>query len=1011
VYRARQLKFNRLVALKMVLTGSHASEADLARFLAEAEAVAQLQHHNIVQLFDADQHAGLPYFTMEFISGGCLAERLRGTPWPPSRSAALVEQLARGVHAAHEHGIIHRDLKPANVLLTLEETPKLTDFGLARRLAGGSGLTATGAVLGTPAYMAPEQAEGKGKQVGPPADIYALGAILYECLTGRPPFQGPTPLETLAQLVSDDPVQPRRLQPKIPADLETICLKCLQKEPVKRYASALELAADLQRFQAGETIQARPASPGARAARWVRRRPAAAALVATIVVAVLALLGGATWFTLQLNDARLQAEELARTEKQARDAERKARDEAENQAEQARFNQYVVQMNLVQRDYEANNIDRVRELLEVQIPKARATDLRDFEWHYWKCLSEEKLPPEPLTLKGHTGEVTSVAFSPDGRRLASASEDGTVRVWDSATGQELLTLKGGMSRVTCVAFSPDGSRLASASHDQTVRIWDSATGKELRTLKGHTGWVRGVAFSPDGSHLASASDDQTVRVWDCATGRELLVLEGHTSWVTGVCFSPDGSRLASASDDQTVQVRDSATGQQLLSVPGHTSTVTGVTFSPRYLRLASASYDQTVRIWDGVTGQELLALKGHSAAVSCVSFSPDGRRLASAGHDQTVRVWDSATGQELLTLKGQTSGVTSVAFSPDGRRLASANYDHTVRVWEAVPVSATVLQQREVVSQVRALFDEFLIKEEVLAALRKDTTLGDSDRAFALQVAEAYPGESPLLNQAAWAVVQSKHATQEAYALALRRAEIAARLAPEDGSILTTLGVAQYRIGQHAEAVATLLKADKLSTPRYEGSHMANLAFLAMAQHQLGHREQAQATFGRLKGSMKQPHGAKHDRARAFLREAEELSQIKPAELSDLAWQVVKTPGRDQKAYDLAVQQAATAAQAAPKDGFYRIILGVAQYRAGQFAAAVESLTNSQKLNDIASPTDLAFLAMAQHQLGKKDEAKTTLARLREAMKQPRWANNAEAQGFLREAEEFIEGKSAGKSH
>jgi eukaryotic-like serine/threonine-protein kinase len=229
VYKARQHKLNRIVALKMILAGSHASEAELARFLAEAEAVAQMQHPNIVQLFESGQHDGLPYFTLEFVSGGSLSQKLAGVPLPPADAARLVEELARAIHYAHERGIVHRDLKPANVLLQ-SAVLKITDFGLAKRVESGAGLTASGAIMGTPSYMAPEQAAGGGKHVGPAADIYALGAILYECLTGRPPFHGPTTLETVLQVVADEPVAPRQLQSRIPRDLETICLKCLQKE-------------------------------------------------------------------------------------------------------------------------------------------------------------------------------------------------------------------------------------------------------------------------------------------------------------------------------------------------------------------------------------------------------------------------------------------------------------------------------------------------------------------------------------------------------------------------------------------------------------------------------------------------------------------------------------------------------------------------------------------------------------------------------------------------------------
>ena len=274
VYKARQTKLNRIVAVKMVLAGGHASSADLDRFLGEAEAVARMQHPQIVQIFETGQIDGLPYFALEFVEGGSLAGKLDGTPLPPHEAAKLVGLLAGGMHYAHRQGIVHRDLKPANVLLTKDGTPKITDFGLAKKVEGGSGLTQSGAIMGTPSYMAPEQAGGK-KGVGPAADVYALGAILYECLTGRPPFKAATPLDTILQVVSDEPVAPTRLQSGTPRDLETICLKCLQKEPAKRYESASALADDLGRFRRGEPIVARPVGGAERAVKWVRRRPRA----------------------------------------------------------------------------------------------------------------------------------------------------------------------------------------------------------------------------------------------------------------------------------------------------------------------------------------------------------------------------------------------------------------------------------------------------------------------------------------------------------------------------------------------------------------------------------------------------------------------------------------------------------------------------------------------------------------------------------------------------------------
>jgi tetratricopeptide (TPR) repeat protein len=325
VYQARQRALDRTVALKMILAGAHAGRAELARFRTGAEAVARLQHPNVVQIHEVGEHEGHPYFSLEFCPGGSLDRKLQGTPLPPRQAAELVEALATAMHAAHAKGIIHRDLKPANVLLAEDGTPKITDFGLAKKL-DEAGQTASGAVLGTPAYMAPEQATGESKAVGPATDVWALGAILYECLTGRPPFKAATALDTLFQVVTKEPVLVRQLQPKVPCDLETVCHKCLRKDPPKRYASAQGLADDIRRFLRGEPIRARPVPVWERAWKWVRRRPAAAALLAVTVLAAAALvLGGLAYH------ARLRAErdEAERARRRAADSEAQAHREKE----------------------------------------------------------------------------------------------------------------------------------------------------------------------------------------------------------------------------------------------------------------------------------------------------------------------------------------------------------------------------------------------------------------------------------------------------------------------------------------------------------------------------------------------------------------------------------------------------------------------------------------------------------------------------------------------------------
>jgi WD40 repeat protein len=712
VYQARHLRLGRVVALKMVLAGGHATEQDLQRFLGEAEAVAALQHPHIVQLYDFGQHNGLPYFTLELVPGGSLADRLAGTPLAPRAAARIVEQLAGGMAYAHQHGIVHRDLKPANVLLAEDGTPKITDFGLARRVHGEpgalatGGLTATGAVMGTPSYMAPEQASGEGKRVGPTADVYALGAILYECLTGRPPFRAATALDTLVQVVSAEPVAPRQFNPAIDRDLETICLKCLRKEPGKRYASAQELAEDLRRFLNREPIRARPVGRWERGVKWVRRRPAAAGLLAVSVLAALTLLGSGLYFTARLTE---QNEQLTQQ-----------RNWALFQKERAEVARHAIQMDVALRAWQEHDIVRATKILDEVSGDFQTT----WEYRHLRGLCRRN----PRTLQGHTGGVTSVCFSPDGTRIASAGWDSTVKVWNVEKVQEILALKGGG---LSVCFSPDGKRIASASGGVTVwdaqtgkevlslkgggnsvcfspdgkriasgsKVWDTQTGKEVLSLKGGG---RSVCFSPDGKRIASDSEDnKTVKVWDAETGQELLALKGHRDGVSSLCYSPDGKRIASACGRPVgeVKVWDALTGQEVLSLEGRLGRpILDICFSPDGKRLASAAarwetWAGEVKVWDAQSGQEVLSLKPLSGTVNGVRFSPNGKRLASAS--EMVKLWDLQSRQEELSFQGHTEEVTSVCFSPDGKRLASAAArEGKVKVWD-VQTGQQVLSLQE----------------------------------------------------------------------------------------------------------------------------------------------------------------------------------------------------------------------------------------------------------------------------------------------------------------------------
>jgi WD40 repeat protein len=715
-----------------------AGARDAVRFLAEAEAAARLRHPHIVQIYALGEHDGRPYLELEYIEGGSLAQRLDGTPWPPPRAAELIATLAGAVEAMHARGVVHRDLKPANVLLEADGTPKVADFGLAKALGADSGLTGTEEILGTPSYMAPEQAQCKAREVGPGADVYALGAILYELLTGRPPFRGASPLETLEQVRTQEPVSPRHLQGKLPRDLDTIVLKCLEKEPGRRYASAAELADDLGRFREGEPILARPANRFERAIKWARRRPMIAALAATTLLATVIGLVGITWQwrKAEANFALAQSH-FAEAEAQRGIAEERTREATEKSLSLER-QLYVNRVNLALRETTMGNFPRANGLLDVCPPR-----LRRWEWDYVRRLCHL----DRLTFSGHGAPLWAVAFSPDGRTVASGSGKwpysnqaghGELVLWDSSDGRERFARRGLRGAVQCLAFSPDGRRLVTGSGlrapdlEGVITVWDASDGrvllehsvrglsalslaygpdgrrilaglgyfnslagghaelldaadlKEVRRFPDAPGGVTVAAFAPGGDEVALASSGR-VDLWGLTDQSPARTLRAHEKWVYALAYSPDGARIATGGFDGLTLLWDRRTGGMIRKFEGHTSFVRALAFSPDGRRLLSGGEDNSTRIWDAGDGRLVAAFRGHSGFVQAVAYSPQGHTLATAGLDRKVKLWDARAGAQ-VTYRGHDSWVRGASFAPSGSLIATTkggNYGTpTLDLWD-----------------------------------------------------------------------------------------------------------------------------------------------------------------------------------------------------------------------------------------------------------------------------------------------------------------------------------------
>jgi eukaryotic-like serine/threonine-protein kinase len=712
VYMAeQQCPVRRKVALKVIKPGIDTGQV-IARFEAERQALALMEHKNIAKVLDAGStDTGRPYFVMELVHGVPITDFCDNHHLDPRTRLELFVEVCRAVQHAHTKGIIHRDLKPTNVLVTLDEgvpVPKVIDFGVAKatgeQLTDKTLFTNFAQMIGTPLYMSPEQAELTGVDVDTRSDVYSLGVLLYELLTGTTPLDkdrlkqaafdevrriireeepprpsarlnkmGKEALSVFSALRKSDQKQLGRL---VCDELDWIVMKALEKERGRRYDTASALSADVQRYLRDEPVEACPPSAWYRFRKFARRRKAALWILTGITLSVII-----SAIALAVSNVRVS---------RSLEQETAAKSELVMALERERRNSYSQRIALADREWSSNNLHRMEELLN-ECPQ----DLRGWEWNYLKRLRYSTLRP-----LRHDSMVLSAAFSPDGRYLATSTQAGVLRLWDTKSGQLYRKWQAHLQNADSLEFSPDGRYLASGSWDGTVKVWElkkalrSKVDEPLLQLN-QDSRVWSVTFSPDGRRLASAagrvtSESGKVKVWDFSTHQEVLTLS-FSNKVSCVKFSPDGQRLATVSGE-LLQVWDAHSGREQLKCSDHDGNLQGVVFSPDGNCLAtvggviSVHPDREIKLWDAHTGREIRTLRGHVGGLRSVAFSPNGRRLASAGLDQNVRLWDAATGQEVLTLRGHLDNIWCVTFSSDGHQIASAGVDNTARIWDATPL-------------------------------------------------------------------------------------------------------------------------------------------------------------------------------------------------------------------------------------------------------------------------------------------------------------------------------------
>ena len=739
VYEAEQISLKRRVALKVLPAHLSISADAVLKFRREAEAGGRQSHPGVVAIYNVGEEGGVHFIAQELVEGGItladnLAEIRQSRPRPAGyfrEAAALMVDVADALGHAHQAGVIHRDIKPSNILITAEGCPKVTDFGLAK-VEDALSLSRTGDFAGTPYYMSPEQAASRRIGIDKRTDIFSLGVTFYELLALDRPFEGDTSHEVLRKILLDEPRDPRKLCARVPRDLAVICLKAMEKKPEARYASMDEFSNDLRRWLSGDVILARPAGPGARLWKRMKRSPAISAAISVALLAMIALLAYILWSYPQIRAGKLDAEAAAvqaraaeRDAVEQRDAKQAALGDLEKALERsdglrlaalsgslrascpglalslalesARRSPGLAANNAVLEALKTShelqvvvsylpahslsfNHDATRLLVASEENKARIYDVEQ--------------GGELVAFVGHEGPINSAFFNSNETLVITASDDMTARIFDAATGEEMFRLEGHEGKVVAARFSPDDSRILTLSDDRSVRVWDAATGEQTGRL---FGWfankVDDALFSPDGLKILTRyADSKAVRLWDSTSAEAIFTFRERLSTITHVRFSPDGSEVLIALNNGKVLLVDASTGKETARLEGHKGGVNHVAFSPDGRLIVTASMDKTARVWerDVCTLEQIFT--GHRERVSFAAFSPDSRKvLTFSDRDLCARLWDVETGAVEVVFAGHEAGIRHAVFSADGGRVATTSSDQTVRIWT---VSKSALTRR-----------------------------------------------------------------------------------------------------------------------------------------------------------------------------------------------------------------------------------------------------------------------------------------------------------------------------